>query len=92
VTHSIKVGSHSHLTFSVRVPTTAQPGSTYTLSVRAGKFSDSQSIKIVGVPASASAGANLTWLWITIAVVVLLALFLILFFARRRRGDTAATA
>ena len=89
VTHSIKVGSHSHLTFSVRVPSTAKAGSTYTLSVHAGKFTDTQSIKIVGVPASAAVGANLTWLWITIAVIVLVALFLILFFVRRRRGTTA---
>ncbi len=89
VTHSIKVGSHSHLTFTVKIPTSAKPGSTYTLNVRAGKFSDTQSIKIVGVPASI-AGANLTWLWITIAVVILIALFLSVLFVRRRHSATAA--
>lgn len=90
VTHTIVVGSHSHLAFTVKVPSSAKAGSTYTLSVRAGSFSDTQSIKIVGVPASA-AGANLTILWIVLAIVLLIVLFLILFLVRRRRNAAGTT-
>ena len=89
VSHSVAVSAHSHLAFTFRLPANAKAGSTYTLSVRAGKFSDSQTIKIVGVPASV-AGANLTWLWIAIAVVILIALILILAVARRRRSTVTA--
>lgn len=89
VTHSIKVGSHSHLSFTVKIPANAKANSTYTLNVRAGEFSDTQTIKIVGVPASV-AGANLTWLWITIAVVILIALLLSVLFVRRRHAAAAA--
>lgn len=84
VSHAVQVGAHSHLTFTVKVPKSAKPGSTYTLAVKAGKFSDSQSITIVGVPASA-ASSNGTALWIAVPLVLLIVLaFIIVLFARRR--------
>ena len=63
VTHAVQVGAHSHLTFKVNIPASATPGSTYTLTVKAGKFADKQSIKVVGVAASAAAaGSALIWI------------------------------
>ncbi len=89
VTHTVQVGAHSQLTFTVKLPTAATPGSTYTLRVNVGKFSDKQSIKIVGVPASAAA-ANLTPLWIVLALVILIVLALIFVITSRRRNRKVA--
>jgi hypothetical protein len=86
VTHAIRVGAHDQLAFTVAVPKSAQPGSSYTLTVKAGKFADSQTIQIIGVPASASA-TNLNALWIAIAVAILVALALSIYFVRRKKTD-----
>lgn len=87
--HVVQVGAHSHLTFAVKIPTDAKAGSTYTLTVKAGKFADTQSIKIVGVAASAAA-ASLTPLWVVLALAVLIVLALIFVFAARRRNRKTA--
>jgi disulfide bond formation protein DsbB len=84
VTHTVQVGAHSQLKFTVKLPTSAKPGSTYTLKVNVGKFSDTQSIKIVGVAASAAA-ASLAPLWIVLVLALLIVLALIFFLTRRRR-------
>ena len=91
VTHTIKVGTNGQLTFSVTIPKDAKVGSVYQLAVQTGKFSDRQSIKIVGVPASAPIShASAAWIAIPIAIVIV-ALLLVLFFvlARRRRRAAA---
>jgi hypothetical protein len=88
VTHTVTVGSHRELTFTVKLPSAAKPGSVYTLSVKAGKFSDKQSIKIVGVAASAAA-ASLTPLWVVLALVILIVLALIFAVVARRRRKVA---
>ena len=88
VTHTVQVGAHSQLTFTVKLPAAATPGSTYTLRVNVGKFSDKQSIKIVGVAASAAA-SNLTPLWIVLALVILIVLALVFAITRRQRRKVA---
>lgn len=90
ITHSVRVGSHSQLLFTVKLPSDAKPGSTYTLSVRAGSFSDTQPITIIGVAGSA-APANLTPLWIVLVLALLIVLAVIFFVARRRRNSAQDT-
>jgi hypothetical protein len=89
VTHTAVVGDHDQLSFTVHVPASAAPGDVYTLTVKAGSFSDSQSIHVIGVPASTST-TNLTWLWIAIGVVLLIAIVLLSVYLSRRRKVTAA--
>ncbi len=88
--HTIIVGAESTLRFSVKLPEGAKPGSVYTLDVKVGKFADSKTITIVGVPVSASNGFGAAVLWIVAAIVLvaLVALFLIL--PRRRHPQAAA--
>ena len=86
VTHAITVGSRSQLTFSFKLPATAKVGSTYPLSVKAGTFADTQTIKIAGVAASVAAG-SLSPLWIVLALAILIVLALIVVVAARRRNS-----
>lgn len=51
LTRTITVGADGGLHFSIKLPASAAPGSTYQLNVQAGTFADSQSIVIVGQPA-----------------------------------------
>jgi hypothetical protein len=90
VSHVVQVGAHSQLKFSFRMPSTAKPGSIYTLSVKAGKFADKQTIKIAGVAASAASAANLTPVWLVLALAILIVLAFIFIAARRRRANKTA--
>jgi hypothetical protein len=89
VTHAVKVSAHSQLKFSFRMPSTAKPGSIYTLNVKAGKFTDRQTIKIAGV-AGAAAAASMAPLWIVLALAVLIVLGLVFVVAARRRNAQKA--
>jgi uncharacterized membrane protein len=89
VTHSIKVGAHSQLKFAVTVPKTAKAGSIYTLTVKAGKFADKQTIKIAGVAASAASSFSPVWIVLALAILIVLALFVV-FLTRRRNNAKSA--
>ncbi|HWH25486.1 MAG TPA: hypothetical protein VNT53_02425 [Pseudolysinimonas sp.] len=91
VTHSVEVGSHGELAFTVTLPKDAKPGTVYTLDVTAGTFADTHTITIVGVPDSANV-SNLTWLWIVLLVAALIVLALIIVVARRRRSTPTDSA
>jgi hypothetical protein len=53
LTRSVTVGADGSLHFSIKLPASAAPGTTYQLNVQAGTFADSQSIVIVGQPMDA---------------------------------------
>lgn len=89
VTHAVQVGAHSQLKFTFRMPSTAKPGSIYTLNVKAGKFADKQTIKIAGVAGAASA-ASMAPLWIVLALAILIVLAFVFVIAARRRGANKA--
>jgi hypothetical protein len=85
VTHAVQVSAHSQLKFTFRMPSSAKPGSIYTLNVKAGKFADKQTIKIAGIAGAAAAG-SVAPLWIVLALVLVLVLALVVVVITRRRA------
>jgi hypothetical protein len=90
LTRTITVGANGVLGFNIKLPSTAPAGSTYTLAVSAGTFTNQQSLSITA--AAASSGLAFTgfdavpYVWFGGGLVVLGAgFFLAMFFVRRNR-------
>jgi LPXTG-motif cell wall-anchored protein len=54
---TVTVGADGTLGFTIKLPTSAPAGSTYTLAVSVGEFNDAKTLATVTVPADTAAGA-----------------------------------
>jgi hypothetical protein len=55
---TITAGTNGDINFTIKLPTSAPAGSTYTLAVSAGDFQDAKTLTVAAVPADAAAGAG----------------------------------
>jgi LPXTG-motif cell wall-anchored protein len=56
-TATIVSGANGDINFTIKLPTSAPAGSTYTLAVAAGDFQDAKTLTVAAVPADTAAGA-----------------------------------
>jgi hypothetical protein len=90
ITHTATVAAKGHLTFSVKIPKNAKPGSTYQLHVNSGTFKDTQKIHILGVLASVGSAFNPIPLVIGLVAVLVIAFIIVFLVLRRRTGANTA--
>lgn len=57
LTESVTTDANGDLSFQIKLPTSAPAGSTYTLDVNVGTFTDAVELAVAAVPADTAAGA-----------------------------------
>jgi LPXTG-motif cell wall-anchored protein len=57
-TATVVSGANGDINFTIKLPTSAPAGSTYTLAVAAGEFQDAKTLTVAAVPADTAAGAG----------------------------------
>jgi LPXTG-motif cell wall-anchored protein len=58
-TATVVSGENGDINFTIKLPTSAPAGSTYTLEVAAGSFNDAKTLTVAAVPADTAAGSAL---------------------------------